>query len=339
VYFATALPTADTPIVAYISGATTGPNIAFKNSDSKLYAAVGSTLGASGVTVTTGQWYRLDWDFNINTGGNDVCDVKVEGTTCTQATAAGVSGTGDQFIGVISTATADIYWDDFLWSATAADYPLGAGYVLSYVPNEDGDGSSANRHNGLGANEVERTLTGTDITNTTTTAYQLVDDRPMETAAGDFIAWLTNGTAGDYVEVGYENSVESVAPRTVEAIVGFHDAGGAGTHNFQVTLRESGGATTADIAPATTRNVGATLNWIRAHFATVPGTATAWDTTKFNALRSRFIATDASPDVYLDGLMLEAEFVPAADTLPDSSWGNPDGFAGANQMRQLLANR
>ena len=324
VYFATALPDANTLLVfTGATGTPSGPAVFFKQSDSKIYAAVAAgvsgaaTLGATGVTVTTGTWYRIDFHFLISTAGNDTCDVKVDGTDCGQATAAGSgSGVGDITIGVVGdqpdrTVSADVFFDDFLLSATALDYPLGAGYALSYIPNADGDGSSANRHYGLGANEVERTLTGTDITNTTTDAYTLVDERPLPTTEVDFINWKTNGTAGDYVEIAYEDSVESVAPRTVEAIAAHHDAGGAGTNAWALTLRESGGGTTGDIFNSTT-NVGATITYKRAHFATVPGTSNAWTTANFNALRSRFIATDASPDVYLDALMLEAEYAEVA---------------------------
>lgn len=295
-----------------IAGDTNGVGAVFKSSDSKIYAGNETTQGATGVSVTTGVWYRLDIKNNV-AANPWLIDVQVDGAACGQASiATGASSVNAIQLGSSTTITTIFFVDDILASSTSGDYPLGAGYVISYIPNEDGDGASANRHNGLGSNEVERTLTGTDITNTTTTAFQLVDDRPMETAAGDFIAWLTNGTAGDYVEVAYENTAESAAPRSVEAIAGYHDAGGAGTNNFQVTLRESGGATTADIVPAATRNVGATMSWFRAHFATVPGTSDAWTLTKFNALRSRFIATDASPDVYLDGLMLEAEYASTA---------------------------
>ncbi len=78
-----ALPSADNDLVS--TAAANGPVVRFKQSDSKIYAGVTTTLGASGVAVTTGVWYRIDFDFNISAGGNDVCDVQVGGTACGQA--------------------------------------------------------------------------------------------------------------------------------------------------------------------------------------------------------------------------------------------------------------
>ena len=295
VYFST-LPSADTPIVQLVSRLA---GAYFKQADSKIYAtANGTGLGATGVSVTTGIWYRIDVKVNIS-ANPWTADVQVDDAACGQHTNAEAANTYVQFdVGFTSTAVATIYFDDFLLSLTAADYPLGDGYILSYIPNADGT------HDIAGANDVERTLTGTDITNATTTAYQLVDDRPMESVSTDFINFKT---AALRVEIAYEDSVEAVAPRSVEAIVGYHDASGAGTHNFSVTLRDSGGGTTADIMAAATRNVGATMSWGRAHFTTIPGGG-AWTLAAFNALRSRIAVTDASPDVYIDGLMLEAEY-------------------------------
>src|SRR3990167_8456885 len=53
VRFAT-LPSADTELINYSHKANVGPIIRFKQSVYKIYAAVGATLGASGVAVTTG---------------------------------------------------------------------------------------------------------------------------------------------------------------------------------------------------------------------------------------------------------------------------------------------
>lgn len=303
--FAT-LPSADTPLATCQDlVAPDGPCVRFQQSDSKIYAAVGSTLGATGVSVTTGQWYRIDVDFNVQTGGSDLCDVKVDGTSCGQATATGAAA-GDTVLtlGVTSICTADVYYDDMLLSLTAADYPIGAGYIKSYIPDADGS------HNVAGANDFERSATGTDITNATTDAFQLINDRPIKSGTlTEYINGIAPPNATDYVEWQYEDSAESVAPRAVEAILTLSDAATSGANACTITLRESGGGTSADIFTGDTNAPGAgTAVFKRAHFATVPGTATAWDTTKFNALRSRFLVSDAAPDPWVGSAMLEAEF-------------------------------
>src|SRR3990167_3528086 len=292
------LPSADCILADWDS--STNANIWFKASDSKLYARIGTTAGASGIAVTTGQWYRLDfkWDDTNNTS-----DLQVDGVAAGQARAAfSVAVPGRIPFGLLTSVTADIYFDDWLVSTTAVDYPLGAGYVLSYIPNADGT------HNVDGANDFEKTLTGTDITNATTDAWQLIDERPLPTTAVDFINGIGPPNSTDYVEWQYEDSTEANAPRAVEGLIVYHDASGAGTNNFSVTLREHAGGTSADIMAPATRNVGATITYARAQFATVPGTSDAWTTVKFNALRSRFLVSDASPDPYIDAAMLEAEF-------------------------------
>ena len=325
--FAT-LPGVDTAVV-YGGGAANQPGVYFKLSDSSLYAGTTGGIGASGVAITTGVWYRIDLRADVNQNPH-LIDVQVNGSACGQKSdAVAATNFGTIVVGNATSATMDMFWDDALASSTIADYPLGAGYILSYIPNADGS------HNVAGANDFERTLTGTDITNATTTAYQLIDDRPLESAAGDFINGIAPPNSTDYVEWAYEDSVESVAPRSVEAVIGYHDASGAGTNNFTVTLRDSAGGTTADIMPAATRNVGATMSWGRAHFTTIPG-GTAWTLTAFNALRSRFLVSDASPDPYIDGAMLEAEYAPNLGNLTNIQ-GDPFGQLGQRMMTQILA--
>ena len=323
----TTLPDADTILVWLAGTAPNSPCVFFKVSDSKIYAAIANNgaaaaLGATGATVTTGIWYRVDFDFNINTAGADFCDVQVDGTALGQATGTGLSITpSNAFFGAYGdqpdpTVTADVYFDDIILSNTAADYPIGAGHILSYIPNADGT------HNIAGANDFERTLTGTDITNATTDAWTLIDERPLPTTAVDFINGIAPPNATDYVEWQYEDSVEADAPRAVFALFICHDAGGAGSNNTTVTLREHGGGTTANIFTGTANN-GATLTSHRAIFATVPGTADAWTTTEFNALRSRFLVADASPDPYIDAIMLEAEFPDAVAAAANPPYRNP----------------
>lgn len=302
------LPSADASISAFGLADITGPNVRFKQSDGKIYAAVGSTLGASGVSVTTGQWYQIDYDYNVNTGGTDACDVKVDGTTCGQATATGTS-TADSAdaIGVIANVTCDLFIDSVVWSSTAADYPIGAGYVNHFIPTSDGT------HNVAGANDFERSATGTDITNATTTAFQLIDDVPLKTGVvSEYINLIAPPNATDYVEVVYGPapgiSTPTVAPRAVEAVCAYASAS-AGTNNLRLALNDNG--TTNDIFN-TNGAVGTTANYTRKHYATAP-TGGAWTLSgagNFNNIRIRCFTSDAAPDPWFASAMIEAEFAP-----------------------------
>jgi len=278
-----------------------GNGVYFNASDSKLYVGSSTaTLGATGITITTGQWYRIDFKATATT-----LDAEIDGTAVGQLSGTFSAKTDVQVGDSSLSNTRDQFIEDVLISQTLADYPLGAGFVKSYIPNADGT------HNVAGANDFERTLTGTDITNATTDANTLIDERPLPTTAVDFINGIAPPNATDYVEWQYEDSTEADPPRAVEGLVTHHDAGGAGTNNFTVTLREHDGGTSGNIWTGTT-NVGAVITHKRQLFLTVPGTSDAWTTTKFNALRSRFLVTDASPDPYIDAAMLEAEFPEAA---------------------------
>ena len=339
VYFTT-LPSADCNIAGFGAGAVfDGPNVRFKQSDSKIYAAVNTTLGASGVSVTTGQWYRIDYDFNVNTGGNDACDVKVDGTACGQASAAGASSTNlRDSIGILTSCSADAYFDDYISSSTAADYPIGAGYVNHFIPTSDGT------HNIAGTGDFQRTLTGTDILNSTTDAYLLVDEVPLEATVTDWINLIAPPNATDYVECIFGPApgipVPVNPPRTVEVICGINQAG-TGTGNMEIRLNDNG--TTGVIYTATgVAGVAVASGQVfkRAHFADPPRAATAWTLSgngNFNNVRIRFgspAAVDANPDQYFGCAMIEAEFAPELDR---SMYTRPFGVSGQAQMNQLLA--
>ena len=140
VYFAT-LPDKEIPIFGHAY--TNGPRVVFNQSDSKLYAGVGNspgaTLGATGASVTTGQWYRIDYHGLIVSAGSDTCDVMVDGVALGTATATGSTSTfifGMRFGDSTQAWTGDLFFDDLIVSETAGDYPLGAGYVNALRADE-----------------------------------------------------------------------------------------------------------------------------------------------------------------------------------------------------------
>ena len=108
----------------------------------------------------------------------------MDGTTLGIASATGLNNAiANISLGpAVSTGwVGDVFWDDVLLSHTAADHPLGAGHANDFVPTADGT------HNIAGTGDFQRTTTGTDILNATTTAYQLIDDVPLETTPVDRI--------------------------------------------------------------------------------------------------------------------------------------------------------
>lgn len=322
-------PTANTLIANFLVVGVAGVGLAYDTASQKYYPAEDDTttvtLGSEGVALALDEWHLLEIALNVSANPWTL-DIRLNNVALTRLSIARAANTlavyhcGTQ----LRNSTFDVYHDDVLVSRTIGDYPLGPGYVISYIPNADGT------HNIAGANDFERSGTGTDITNATTTAFQLVDDRPLEQAAGDYINGVAPPNSTDYVEVQYEDSVEPSPPRSVEAIVGYHSSG-SGTNGWTVTLRDHNGGTSATMGSATQGTTG--LEWSKTHHTTIPGTANPWTLEAFNALRSRFLVSDAAPDPFIDGLMLEAEYAPA---LPGALYDRPFGILGKRQMQQLV---
>lgn len=319
VYFTT-LPTTNSLWIALAaaSGSSKG-GVYYKVADGKLYARSQSGVdGATGISVTTGQWYRIDIKVNATTNPN-LIDAKVDGVDLGQVSdpVAGSTLTDVSLLASLANLSCDVYVDDLLVSGTSGDYPIGAGYVNHFVPTSDGT------HSGLTAADFQRTLTGTDIINSTTTAYQLLDDVPLE--SGSSVDWINMvaPVASTYVENVFGPapgiSTPTVAPRMASFIIGIHQAG-TGTGTMIVQLNDNGTAGTiysASIVAGTT-----TVIYKTANFADPPSAATVWTLSgngNFNNARIRFGPTatvDANPDQYLDCAMIEAEFEEIALTVP-----------------------
>jgi len=304
----TTLPNADAAIG--ILGA--GPGVWFNPSDNKIYAGTGSgTYGATGVSVTTGVTYYID--VKVDTSANPwLVDAQVNGSACGQKSLATAANTTAQslFIGADgNTNTSDALFDDVAWSNTSADYPIGNGVVNLFTVVSDGT------HNIAGTGDFQRTLTGTDILNATTTAFQLVDDVPLETSVGDFINMVAPPNATDYVECVFGPasgvSTPTQGPRGVEVIAAIHQAG-TGAGSMEIRLNDNG--TTNAVYSASGVAGVTSLAYKRKHYATAP-TGGAWTVVSgagnFNNLKVRFGSpgsVDANPDQFFDSIMIEAEF-------------------------------
>lgn len=279
-----------------------------------MYAGTGTTFGATGVPVTTGQWYRIDTKIDVSANPWSV-DVQVNGVACGNASRAiGAAPTNQISLGSNTVQTFDIYFDDILVSQTLADYPLGAGSVNHFVPTSDGT------HNVAGANDFEFSATGTDITNATTTAFQLIDDVPLKSGVvAEYINLIAPPNATDYVETVFGPapgiSTPTVAPRAVEVICAYASAS-AGTNNLRLALNDNG--TTNDVLNTTT-GPGTSATYVRKHYATPP-TGGAWKVVSgagnFSNLRIRCLTNDAAPDPWFASAMIEAEFPYVSLVLP-----------------------
>lgn len=289
---------------------TASPGAYFDHNTSKILAGKNyANLATDGIVVTTGQWYRVD--VKVDMGANPwLIDIKVNGTAGAQCNSAQAANTGvavrlgDDLV----VSTHRIYFDDVMVSLTLGDYPLGGGYINHFIPTSDGT------HNVTGANDFERSATGTDITNATTDAYTLIDDVPLKSGPiSEYINLTAPPNSTDYVEVVFGPapgiSTPTIAPRTVETIIAKAKGTGTGVNNLTIKLNDNG--TTNDIFNGDTTVASPTASYARKHYTTAP-TGGAWTVVSgagnFNNIRMRCLTSDAAPDPWWASAMIEAEF-------------------------------
>lgn len=315
--FAT-LPSGACAIVQLPGG---GPGIRYAAAAGEIRTAVSGNTGSPGVAVTTGIWYRIDFDFTIDTAGDDTAACMVDGVACASITGAGAAAGQTQLeMGVLNAVTADLYLDDLTVSLTAADYPLGPEKIVGYVPNADGT------HTATTTTIVRGTLAaptggGNVAGSTDTNAW--VNGRPLLGGASDNTRLVNQQTAGAtlYAEVDFESSAESNAPQAVEVITADRQAGTA-TGNFQTKLNDNG--TENAIANRGTVAGVTSDRYVNKMYATMPADSAAWTLARFNALKARFgYSSDATPDQYWRGIMIEAGYPLAL----------PPGFGPIPHMR------
>jgi hypothetical protein len=302
----------------------------FNATDGKIYAGTDSvTFGATGVSVSAGIIYYID--LRIDTTVNPrLVDVSVNGTACGQASASVAAQTSAQKMRLgFSTVGPIGTFDDFVLSTTSADYPIGDGKVLSFVPNADGTHTCTTTTivKGTAATPVGANVAGN------TDAFNWVNARPIGGGATDATRLINQQTAGAtlYAEVQFEDTVEVNPPRAVEVLVVDQQATTA-VGDMHIKLNDNG---TENVILDRTAVAGViTDRFTTKQYATMVGGGT-WTLARFNGLRARFgYSSDATPDQYWRGIMIEAEFPASMDA---SAFGRPEGQIGQSQMKQLLA--
>ncbi len=321
VYFAT-LPTTIQGWVLMLGTVQSGGAV-YKTSTQEICAAFGNTLGTTGVSVVTGQWYRID--VKIDSSANPhLIDVQVNGVACSQvsfATGLQVNTTIRILEQDVSNWTGDVFIDDILASNTVADYPLGAGKVEHFVPTSDGTHTATTTTivkgtiaaptgggNVAGATDVWNWVNGVPLLGGLTDNTRLVNH---QTAASTLYAEVIFGPASGI-------STPTVAPRAVEVITADRQASTA-TGLFQTKLNDNG----TESAVANRGSVAGVITdrYVRKHYALAP-TGGAWTVVSgagnFNNIRARFgYSSDATPDQYWRGIMIEAEFAEVVNSIPN----------------------
>lgn len=312
-FYATTLPTTSANLISAYQGEA---GAWFNSADSKIYAGyIGANFGATGITVTTATWYLIDIKVNASTNPWTI-DVSVDGVSCGQKTRAVAAASGGFLLGSDQgeTTTMDVYFDDILVSQTAADYPIGAGHTLGFVPASDGSHTSTTTHTVKGT--AAAPTAGGSITSATTDAFNWVNGRPIGGGATDATRLINAQTAAstEYIEVGIEQTTETTAPRAVEFLVVDQQATTA-VGDMHIKVNDNG---TETVVLDRTASAGViTDRYTTKQFATMPTGGAAWTLVRFKALKIRFgYSSDATPDQYWRGAMVEAEFTDETATVP-----------------------
>jgi len=277
---------------------TAGGQIFLVNTSGALIAEPAGNAGdrVTGPTLTAGVWYRLDFDFDTS-GTQHSIAWAVDGAAQTTATATDSPAAQDmtkfRFGTTATTHTNAVtaLYDDAVFSYTGADYPLGAYTVKGFSPDRDVD--------------ISQVGTGSfvDAAAAAISAGNPAWDNLWDTVSSSPRVEQTAIAAAGYIEVGFAPA--SRAPDAVTFIATMR-ADSTSATNGQVQINDGGTLDTFTglIDPSESSNVNV---WKTR--ATRPNGGTAWTLDAFNALGARIgYSTDANPDVWFCGLMLEAAF-------------------------------
>lgn len=299
IYFQfSALPGSGTPEFFSFTNGTTNAVIRVSTAGAATALITGgSVTAAHATTLAASVWYRLDTWLD-SSAGTWTLKWSIDGVAGADATSVVAAADITQCRAGISTAsTLTVFYDDWVISTTSADYPIGAHTVERLMPNADGTHvNSADFQNQAGTS-----LSGT------TTAYQLVDDAPLDTAMTDYVQQVTSDALG-VIECSFED-----LPANSDTVLGARaygvdrDSAGAGAGNAISQVVAAGGGQYAAL-----RNAGddpGTTPTVRKKMLGTGGL----DRTLVNGLKVQMgLAGDVAPIPWFSSFMLEVAMSTAA---------------------------
>ena len=300
------LPAADVAELLSVDAAAGNDlRIGYRASGSRLTIRFGNAaVTAASSSVNAGTWYRLGLRLTADTNPR-TADWQIDGVPQTSISSVGAASVVNT-LRFGSTVNADAYtanYDDVVISATAGDYPLGAGSVVALRPN------------GMGTSVTPGSFLHEDGSAIDANTYIRLDDDPLSTAT-DYVRQATIGP-GDYVELTLADTAAACIAG-VSAIVAYHAAG---------TPVDNGKASIFD--GATERIVfSGDMSQTALQYASVSvaPAAGSWTTSAVNALQARIgYSSDVTPNPYWDAVMLEVatgNSVPGTVTVTATAGGS-----------------
>lgn len=269
----------------------------------------------SGV-ISVDQWYQIDIRWWVDESDDVRCEAEVNEAAITSRTDGTLSNLDLRHPSIWSdhpnsTAATVFRIADFILSTAKDDFPIGPGHVRRWLPSADGN------HRIDVTGDFKVGTTSTDIADSATTSYQLVDDTTMPEDNGtvtgdDFIrqAAAAGGSGTQYVEHTFANPdgyTPVAAPRLVQYLNVGHADGLDGTGSCRL-VDNTTERTMTNFADVGT-NYQPSYDAMPSNIATEgPWKITGIDG-NFLLLKHRFgHSTGSGADISLDALMIEAEF-------------------------------
>jgi hypothetical protein len=296
------LPDANCTVCGFVDAGNQPIGVQYNTATQTLSGIALATLGGS-FPVVEDTWYRIDLRATVS--ATRQVEWQVDGVAQTGASQGAASTLATARIGVqLINNTLDVAGqmlaDDILLSVTSGDYPLGASSVVRVALDSDGTHS-------FSANTDFEYNDTTGIATNATNTYTYIDELP--TGVTDFLA-CTGAAAGEYLEWNVGTMPETPdSINGVEVVSAHHSQGTAANKQ---SLRMIDGVTTANVL--TDADFSHTqIGYNSTHYTLAPS-AVPWTQALVEALKFRwagsFTAVDISPVPYIDGLMLEVDYVP-----------------------------
>jgi hypothetical protein len=300
----TVLPTVDSVLFVFIPGSGTGGRLWFKQSTGKFHLAISATANGTDVGpagITTGVWYRVDLKFT-NNANPWTLNGSIDGGADVGVTLGAAAGNFESWrFGADLASTYTAQYDDFVASSTTADYPMGAHKVLPLQVNGDGTHSTG------GAGFFDKTG-GADIIDTTTDAWQQIDD------------WITGVNDGAttqilqiqlqatrYTEHTFEDTAEATIWGAVAAIASA--VGSTTANNITFRIVNAAGATVVDLFSGDP-SISVATHYAQKFLAANPTSTTV------NGYKFRFgFSSDSTPNASVTAALLQIA-VPEAGGAP-----------------------
>lgn len=279
VYIAS-LPTANTMLMGWIDSSPFGYGVRLTTAGKLQIGGTNSVLigTASTTTLSTGQWYRIELDYDDAT---DVATCYVDGASACTLSAADTFGGALALFGLFDSCTADVYFDDIAVndnSGSVQNGLAGAGSIVHLKPSAAGDNNGfATAVGGTAgaANNYTRVLETTpdDLTtynNTTLTGTTTIDDFNVTDSSA---AGIGSGDSVTLVQVGQRAGSGAV---TTASIVTRIKAAASGTvaESASIPVNVNGFRTYSTVTPYTYKLT-----------AYVKPSSTAWTPTDLDSMQ------------------------------------------------------